>query len=178
MRRNHAVHPATSFATASRTTCPAGHLSLSSSCPRNHGASSLRSPEKHLLVGTRASEREKLKVLFSASSSSFPRVQKVTPRPPKRYAHSPSPLPSKKEKKLWCSSKMSYFTLPINPNLIVEGTSPKTHYPRGLILQEQPSEGRKTHVRVTTRASTSDCQHGASLLLAVRTSLWEYTRPK
>ncbi|RZR97123.1 hypothetical protein BHM03_00026237 [Ensete ventricosum] len=81
-------------------------------------------------------------------------VQKVTPRPPKRYAHFSPPLPSKKEKKLRCSSRKPDFTLPINPNLIVEGTSPGIHHPRGIVLQEQSSKDRKTRIRVTTGAST------------------------
>ncbi|RWV88773.1 hypothetical protein GW17_00049119 [Ensete ventricosum] len=49
---------------------------------------------------------------------------------------------------------MPDFTLPTNPNLIVGGTSPGTHHSEDLVLQEQPSEGRKTYIRVTIGAST------------------------
>ncbi|RWV96735.1 hypothetical protein GW17_00040532 [Ensete ventricosum] len=44
--------------------------------------------------------------------------------------------------------------LGINHNLIVGGTSPGTHHPGGLVLQEQPNEVRKTRIKVTVRAST------------------------
>ncbi|RZR81857.1 hypothetical protein BHM03_00008163 [Ensete ventricosum] len=42
----------------------------------------------------------------------------------------------------------------INPNLIIGGTSLGTHHPGNLVLQEQPSKGRKTRIRVTIGAPT------------------------
>ncbi|RWW42422.1 hypothetical protein BHE74_00052034, partial [Ensete ventricosum] len=59
-----------------------------------------------------------------------------------------------KEKKLQLSSKTLDFTLPINTNLIIGGTSPGTHHPGGRVLQEQPNEVRKTCIKVIARAST------------------------
>ncbi|RWW49638.1 hypothetical protein BHE74_00044194 [Ensete ventricosum] len=46
------------------------------------------------------------------------------------------------------------FTLLNNSNLIVRGTSPRTHHPGGLVLQEQFDEVRKICIKSTTRAST------------------------
>ncbi|RRT37014.1 hypothetical protein B296_00035068, partial [Ensete ventricosum] len=59
----------------------------------------------------------------------------------------------KEEKALTPKLRTSDFTS-IDPNLIVGRTSPRTHHLRGLVLQEQPSEARRTHIKVTTGAST------------------------
>ncbi|RZS27462.1 hypothetical protein BHM03_00060936 [Ensete ventricosum] len=49
---------------------------------------------------------------------------------------------------------MSDFTIRVNHNLIIGGTSQGTPHHGGLILQEQPDNVRKTHVKVATGTST------------------------
>ncbi|RRT52213.1 hypothetical protein B296_00050597 [Ensete ventricosum] len=77
------------------------------------------------------------------------------------------------------------FTLPINPNLIIGGTSPRTHHPEGPVLQEQPNEVRKTRIKVTVGASTpidiglpawiTSCASGSNPIMRIH---WTHTRPK
>ncbi|RRT83546.1 hypothetical protein B296_00004236, partial [Ensete ventricosum] len=58
------------------------------------------------------------------------------------------------EKKLRHLSRTPDFTLPINSNLIVGGSSPGTHHLGGPVLQEQLNEVRKTRIKVAVGAST------------------------
>ncbi|RWW20021.1 hypothetical protein GW17_00015894 [Ensete ventricosum] len=50
--------------------------------------------------------------------------------------------------------EMPDFILLNYSNLIVRGTSPGTHHPGGLVLQEHFDEVRKICIKDTTRAST------------------------